>query len=314
MHFVNSILANILLFSLFFYAMIKNKLVRRLLYIMEEKTISVLCGSMVLLSVITVFIQAFLLWFFPGTLLSSPWGMVFISFYLIGCPVFFILTRPLVSMPKTGSPLSFSSLILFSFMCFCMTASFFFTQSVLTFYTLTSSLPFDSLTSFFSILLFGCFLSPILEEIIFRKILFDKLSFVHPKTICFFSAFTFAVFHMNFFQFIYTFFLGFLFALLYEKTSSLFYPILFHIASNLWGSFLFPFIEWLLPYIPHKRIFYFILALIFFLASVFLFAFNKKECQTLVPYNSSHKKWGKKLFLHPFFLLYSFLCFFMMSL
>ncbi len=285
---------------------------------MEEKTISALCGSMVILSVSIVLIQTFLLSFFSGTPLSSPWGMVFISFYLIGCPVFFILTRSLSSIPKTGSPLSCSSLMFFSLLCFCIVASFFFAQSILTFYTLTPSLPFDSLPSFFSLLFFGCFLSPILEEIIFRKILFDKLSFVHPKTICFFSAFAFAIFHMNFFQCIYTFFLGFLFAILYEKTSSLFYPILFHIASNLWGSFLFPFIKWLLPYIPHKRNFYFILSLVSFLATGFLFisyfVLTKKKHKIPDPCYSSYTKWGKKLFFHPFFLLYSFLCFFMMIL
>lgn len=285
---------------------------------MEEKTISILCGSMVILSVSMIFVQTFLLSFFSGTTLSSPWIMVFISFYLIGCPIFFVLTRPLVSMPKTGSPLSFSSFILFSLLCLCISASFFFAQSVLTFYTLTPSYFFDSLSSFFCTLFFGCLLSPILEEIIFRKILFDKLPFIHPKILCFFSAFTFAIFHMNFFQFIYTFFLGFLFAVLYEKTSSLFYPALFHITSNLWGAFLFPFIKWLLPYIPHKRTFYFILALISLLAAVFLFVsyvlFNKKICQDPVSCHSSYNKWGKKLFFHPFFLLYFFLCFFMMIL
>lgn len=75
--------------------------------------------------------------------------------------------------------------------------------------------------------------APLLEEILFRGLIFNKakenLSF---KLAILIQAVTFSVVHGNLIQGIYAFFLGIIFALIYEKTETLWVPTLMHITHN----------------------------------------------------------------------------------
>ena len=51
-----------------------------------------------------------------------------------------------------------------------------------------------------------------------------------------FSALTFALFHMNLFQFFYAFGMGLIFAYVYLRTRRLRYPVLMHMIINFMGS------------------------------------------------------------------------------
>lgn len=48
---------------------------------------------------------------------------------------------------------------------------------------------------------------------------------------------TFGVYHGNVLQFIYALLMGFMFALIYEKTGNLLAPVFAHIAANVWAIF-----------------------------------------------------------------------------
>lgn len=78
-----------------------------------------------------------------------------------------------------------------------------------------------------------CIFAPILEEIIFRGILFkvvsDKTNFIIGVL---FSSFVFAFIHDDFTFFISYFMMGFVFSFLYHKTNRLIVPIVAHATMN----------------------------------------------------------------------------------
>ncbi len=89
------------------------------------------------------------------------------------------------------------------------------------------------LTSIFMVL---C--APVFEEILFRKLICDKVIKYGEGCAVILSGLIFGLFHMNFNQFFYTFFLGCFFAFIYVKTGRLKYTILLHMLINFFGSVL----------------------------------------------------------------------------
>jgi len=81
-------------------------------------------------------------------------------------------------------------------------------------------------------------IGPIVEELLFRKILIDRIRIYGQGTAVFISALTFGLFHGNFYQVIYAFMLGLIFAYIYVKSNQIKYCIGFHIVINFMGSVL----------------------------------------------------------------------------
>ena len=79
-------------------------------------------------------------------------------------------------------------------------------------------------------------IGPIFEELMFRKLLMDKLGMYGDRTAIFVSAISFGLFHGNLYQFFYAAMLGFVLAYLYSKTSNVWYPIALHMIINFIGS------------------------------------------------------------------------------
>ncbi|MCR5675102.1 MAG: CPBP family intramembrane metalloprotease [Lachnospiraceae bacterium] len=89
-------------------------------------------------------------------------------------------------------------------------------------------------------ILFVVIIAPVAEELFFRKLLIDQLSPLGRAGAVFVSAFTFALFHQNFFQFFYVLFIGALFAQIYIRTEKIRYTILLHMGINLYGGVFLP--------------------------------------------------------------------------
>lgn len=89
------------------------------------------------------------------------------------------------------------------------------------------------LTAIFTVL---C--APVYEELLFRKLICNKVIKYGEGCAVILSGLIFALFHMNFNQFFYAFFLGCFFAFVYVKTGNLKYTILLHMAVNFVGSVL----------------------------------------------------------------------------
>lgn len=84
--------------------------------------------------------------------------------------------------------------------------------------------------------LFVVIIGPVIEEVIFRKILIDRTVKFGEKNAVILSAIMFGLFHMNLFQFFYATALGFVFGYIYAKSRRLRYTIILHMIINFMGS------------------------------------------------------------------------------
>lgn len=79
-------------------------------------------------------------------------------------------------------------------------------------------------------------IAPIAEELIFRKLLIDRIVQYGQGIAILVSGLVFGLAHGNFYQFFYAFGLGMIFAYIYTKTGNIVYTILFHTIINFMGS------------------------------------------------------------------------------
>ncbi len=86
------------------------------------------------------------------------------------------------------------------------------------------------------IFLLSVIIAPILEELMFRKLLIDRTIVFGDRTAILLSGLMFGMFHGNFNQFFYTFFLGCLFAYVYIRTGKIRSTISLHMLFNFLGG------------------------------------------------------------------------------
>lgn len=91
-------------------------------------------------------------------------------------------------------------------------------------------------------LVFVAILTPVMEELIFRKIICDRLLPLGEGYAVVISALIFGLAHGNFYQFFYAFLLGLLFAYIYVKTGRIRYSIGYHVLINGLGSVFVPWV------------------------------------------------------------------------
>ena len=167
-----------------------------------------------------------------------------IPLYGIGFPVFYLMLKRL---PKdTPSSEKMGGGAFFKGICVCqfiMLAGNFISLYLLNFYQLATgtelSNPVSEATSgqsFWINLIFVAILPPILEELVFRKVLCDRLLPLGEGYAVVLSATVFGLIHGNFFQFFYAFLLGMIFALIYVKTGKIRYTIVYHAILNFFGA------------------------------------------------------------------------------
>lgn len=92
------------------------------------------------------------------------------------------------------------------------------------------------------VFIFTVILAPILEELVFRKLLIDRVIVFGDRTAILLSALLFGLAHGNFYQFFYAFGLGYLFAYVYIRTGKIGYTISFHMVINFLGGFVSSFL------------------------------------------------------------------------
>ena len=78
--------------------------------------------------------------------------------------------------------------------------------------------------------------APIVEELIFRKIVIDRLSVFGDRNAIIFSSVAFGLIHVNLYQFFYATALGFILGYVYTKTRNVKYSIFMHMLINFLGS------------------------------------------------------------------------------
>ena len=83
-------------------------------------------------------------------------------------------------------------------------------------------------------------LAPLLEELIFRKLLLDRTARYGEKLGVLMSGLLFGLQHQNLYQFFYAFALGCLFAYVYIRTGRVRYTVIFHAIVNFVGGVIAP--------------------------------------------------------------------------
>ncbi len=102
----------------------------------------------------------------------------------------------------------------------------------------------NSNVSFWIFVIFEGVIGPILEEYLFRGIIYHKLKDIYPiKTAMILCTAIFALFHGNLLNIVFALLLGGILIILYEKYHNIYVPCLFHILVNLTSLLLVPFLQ-----------------------------------------------------------------------
>lgn len=187
-------------------------------------------------------------------LLSASWInyiALAISYYLIGFTVFYFMIKGLPEGEKReDKKLGVWEIVKFCFISYSLMYIFNFLTNI--FIILISIFkgsevvnPLQNIiegSSLILTLIFVGILSPIIEEMMFRGIMLNKLRRYGDKVAIVTTALLFGLFHANFSQFFYATVLGLIFAYVTLKTGTIKYSIILHIFVNMMGSFIIPLI------------------------------------------------------------------------
>ena len=185
-------------------------------------------------------------------LLSAPWvnyASIAISFYLIGFPVFYLMIKNLPEEEKRESKtLGVFEVIKICFMSYSIVYIVNFLTNILM--MLIAVIKGSEVTNplvnmlegsnWIWSLIFAGILSPIIEEMMFRGVMLNKLRRYGDKVAIITTAILFGLFHANFSQFFYAVALGIVFAYVTLKTGTIKYSIILHIIVNMMGSVILP--------------------------------------------------------------------------
>ncbi|MBP3308328.1 MAG: CPBP family intramembrane metalloprotease [Clostridia bacterium] len=164
--------------------------------------------------------------------------------YVLAFPVFLLMTRKMYYVPRIKRRMS--------------GRDFFFFLAVSVGIMYVGSIIGNLLSEFFGLFLGGTsdnsvaeliektplpltiaivvIIGPIFEELVFRKLLMDKLSPYGDRIAIIVSAVTFSLFHGNLYQMFYAFGIGLILAYVYSKWGNVLHTILLHAILNFWGS------------------------------------------------------------------------------
>lgn len=174
-----------------------------------------------------------------------------ISFVVIGYPVFIILMKKLPDSEREEKKrISVGKFFGFFLICIAaMYASNFIGSLISGLIASTRGVeavnPLDDFifNSNMKITMFyGIIIAPIMEEVIFRKVLLEKLRRFGDRPAILITGFAFGLFHMNLPQFVYASVLGMLFAYITINTNTIKYAIIIHMIVNSIGLGIAPYV------------------------------------------------------------------------
>ncbi|MBP8641028.1 MAG: CPBP family intramembrane metalloprotease [Oscillospiraceae bacterium] len=168
------------------------------------------------------------------------WVLSFAPLYLVAIPLGYIIIKPLPKLTTPQQKLGVGRLVGFLAMSYAVMYIGNIVGTMLN--AGISTLKGEELLNPLQALLTGSnlyfelafvgILAPIIEELVFRKMLLDRIRAYGEGTAILVSGLTFGLFHGNLFQFFYAFGLGSLFAYIYLRTGRLRYTIILHAVIN----------------------------------------------------------------------------------
>lgn len=167
-----------------------------------------------------------------------------VPMYLIGMPLLILLVRRIPATVIEHRSMKLWQFLLAIVMCFCvMYCSNFLGIAITTVIgilkgSMVNNVILDvvSGTSLITNVLYMVICAPIMEELIFRKLIVDRTVRYGQGTAVLLSGLMFGLFHGNLNQFVYAFAIGMFFAFLYVKTGRIKYTIGIHMIVNFFGG------------------------------------------------------------------------------
>ncbi len=198
---------------------------------------------------ISLIVSMFAPWMFYNIIASSILNLL--PIYLVAVPVFIKMISRLPAVDPLSAPLGAKGWWggLCCTITMMMLGNYLSQITIIWFETMMGrqqTNPVETMTAntpWWINLIFIAILAPILEEIVFRKILCRHLLPLGEGYAIVLSSVIFGLCHGNFFQFFYAFGVGVILALIYVKTGKLIHTITFHFIMNFLGGVFAP---WLL--------------------------------------------------------------------
>jgi membrane protease YdiL (CAAX protease family) len=191
-------------------------------------------------------------WAFPNWSPSSLayYALMLLPMYLVAAPICVLFLSKLEPKPMEQKSLTFGAFLGFLVMCLPVMYAGNLLGTLITqvMADKTGSSSTDSISSLIlgsdllSNFIFVGMVAPIVEELLFRKLLIDRVVKYGEGIAIVTSALMFGLFHGNFTQFFYAFGLGLMFAFVYCRTGKLRYSIGLHMIINTLGSVLAPYV------------------------------------------------------------------------
>ncbi len=185
-------------------------------------------------------------WLKPEWLESAEVSLMLsvLPMYLIGMPILIALVRSVPAMKIEKHSMKVWQFLLAIIMCFCVMYCSNFVGVIAT--AIIGALKGGAVnnvimdvatnTNMIVNLLYMVICAPILEEIVFRKLIVDRTVRFGQGVAVLLSGLMFGLFHGNLNQFVYAFTMGMFLAFLYVKTGEIKYTIGIHMIVNFFGS------------------------------------------------------------------------------
>lgn len=177
---------------------------------------------------------------------ESYWFSILAStlpLYAVGIPLLYLLVRKLPTEIPERKKLKLSHfLILFIISQTIMLAGSLMGESFVSFLASLTGINFENSLSetldvpFWLSMLTTVICAPLFEELIFRKLLMDRMLPHGELAAILVSSLLFGAFHGNFYQFFYAAMLGLLLAFLYARTGNWLNGVLLHMVINFFGG------------------------------------------------------------------------------
>ncbi len=169
----------------------------------------------------------------------------FAPMYLIAFPIYLVISKKIPASPPEQHRMNIGQILLTFPCCECIAiAGNLIGVIVNLILTLVLGIRTDSTAltealfgnSALVMVFAAVFCAPVVEEMIFRKILIDRVRKYGELPAILISGIMFGLFHGNFTQFFYAAGLGLLFAWVYIRTGKVIHTIAMHFMINFWGS------------------------------------------------------------------------------
>ncbi|MBQ1720883.1 MAG: CPBP family intramembrane metalloprotease [Lachnospiraceae bacterium] len=177
------------------------------------------------------------------------WVVNFVPMYCVALPIFYLIIKKVPredlveKMPfSVGKWIKFLGISIFAMIVGNLLSSL--VGGILGLLGMNTSATVETLLSQTSLIgnVILAVVGPIVEELICRKWLIDRMHVYGGSVAVVTSALMFGLFHGNFAQFFYAFFLGLVWGYVYYKTGKIIYTMLMHMTINFCGGVIAPFL------------------------------------------------------------------------